>query len=208
MIVTNARPRTADKLKKQLCDIFRKNGLVIEANANIKVINFLDVTFDLSRGSFSPYKKPNNVINYVHKKSNHPPTILKNIPANINRRLSSISSSKEIFDAAVPPYQEALDKAGYDYKLEFNEVEPNQQRNSRRKRKRDIIFFNPPFDLNVKTKLGKEFLKILDSSFPVGNPLHGQLNRHNVKISYRTMPNTGCSKKKDQKYWAITNGVT
>ena len=89
----------------------------------------------------SPYKKPNNVINYVHKKSNHPPTILKNIPANINRRLSSISSSKEIFDAAVPPYQEALDKAGYDYKLEFNEVEPNQQRNSRRKRKRDIIFF-------------------------------------------------------------------
>ena len=189
MIVTNARPRTADKLKKQLCDIFRKNGLVIEANANIKVINFLDVTFDLSRGSFSPYKKPNNVINYVHKKSNHPPTILKNIPANINRRLSSISSSKEIFDAAVPPYQEALDKAGYDYKLEFNEVEPNQQRNSRRKRKRDIIFFNPPFDLNVKTKLGKEFLKILDSSFPVGNPLHGKLNRHNVKISYRTMPN-------------------
>ena len=82
-----------------------------------------------------------------------------------------------------------VDKAGYDYKLEFNEVEPNQQRNSRRKRKRDIIFFNPPFDLNVKTKLGKEFLKILDSSFPVGNPLHGKLNRHNVKISYRTMPN-------------------
>ena len=43
--------------------------------------------------------------------------------------------------------------------------------------------------MNVQTKLGKEFLKIVDSSFPVGNPLHGKINRHNVKLSYRTMPN-------------------
>ena len=57
---------------EQLFEIFRKNSLSIEANANMKVINFLDFTFDLNRGSFSPYKKPNNVINFVQKKQ--PPT--------------------------------------------------------------------------------------------------------------------------------------
>ena len=96
----------------------------------------------------------------LYKKSNHPRTILKNFPASINRRLSSISSSKEIFDSAVPPYQEDLDKAGYDFKLEFNENIGNQARNSRRNRTSSTL--TPPlFDMIVETKLGKEFLKFL-----------------------------------------------
>ena len=43
--------------------------------------------------------------------------------------------------------------------------------------------------MNVSTNIGKEFLKIVDSSFPPGNPLHGKLNRHNMKMAYSTMPN-------------------
>ena len=56
-------------------------------------------------------------------------------------------------------------------------------------RKRNICYFTPPFNLNVKTRIGKEFLKIIDKSFPPGNPLHGKLNRHNLKISYSTTSN-------------------
>ena len=54
---------------------------------------------------------------YVHSQSNHPRSVLKNIPRSINDRLSKLSSSEEIFDAAVPPYQQAISNAGYRYKM-------------------------------------------------------------------------------------------
>ena len=41
---------------------------------------------------------------------NHPPSILRRIPEAINRRPTNISSDKQSFDAAIPPYQEALKK--------------------------------------------------------------------------------------------------
>ena len=120
LAVTLLRPRQAEMLKKRLCKLFNDNGLSIEVNVNIKIVNFLDVTLDLNSGIFKPYRKPNDVTNYVHKLSNHPQSILKNIPSSVNRRLSSISSNKDVFDAAAPTYQEALDRAGYNHKLEFD----------------------------------------------------------------------------------------
>ena len=54
---------------------------------------------------------------YVHSQSNHPRSVLKNIPRSINDRLSKLSSSEEIFDAAVPPYKQAISNAGYSYKM-------------------------------------------------------------------------------------------
>ena len=52
-----------------------------------------------------------------------------------------------------------------------------------------MTWFNPPFCLSVSTNIGAIFLKIIDSCFPPGHPLHSLLNRHTVKISYRTMSN-------------------
>ena len=43
--------------------------------------------------------------------------------------------------------------------------------------------------MNVKTHVGKEFLKLIDKHFPKGSPLH--VNRNTVKISYRCVPNMG-----------------
>jgi hypothetical protein len=66
-----------------------------------------------------PYTKPNNVPRYVHNKSNHPPTILKNIPESINKRLSEISSDEESFKKAAAPYQQSINDSGYDYELRY-----------------------------------------------------------------------------------------
>ena len=57
------------------------------------------------------------------------------------------------------------------------------------KRSRNITYFNPPFSLSVKTKVGKEFLRILDSSFPNDNPLKKIFTRNIVKVSFKCMPN-------------------
>ena len=125
---------------------------------------------------------------YVHKKSNHPPSILKNIPDSINKRLSEISSDRECFDNAKTMYQEALNKSGYNYNLCYKESHKDTQR-SRRNRPRNILWYNPPFSKNVKTNVGKCFLSLIDQHFPKSNPLHKIFNRNTLKLSYSCMSN-------------------
>ena len=185
--VSRLTARQTEIAKKKLCSVFKEHGLRITIEANVKVVNFLDVTFDLSRNTYEPYMKPNNFPVYVHKKSNHPPQIIKNIPKSVNRRLSAISSNKDIFDRAAKPYQEALNKSGYDYTLNFDP--PLEATSNRRKRSRKITYFNPPFSQNVKTKIGEKFFKILAKCFPEGHVLRKIINKNTVKLAYRCMPN-------------------
>ena len=181
-------PRQIERIKKDICNVFSDNGLKITIEVNKKIINFLDVTLNLNNGSYEPYSKPNNTPLYVHRESNHPPSIIKNIPLAINKRLNEISSSKESFDKAAPVYQEALTKSGYEHKLEFSEV-ANEQPRDRRNRRRNITWYNPPFSKHVKTNVGKKFLSIVKDSFPKGHPLKKIFNKNTLKISYSCMPN-------------------
>ena len=57
-------------------------------------------------GLYKHYMKDNDSPVYVNTKSNHPPSVLQNIPMGVNRRLSMISANKEVFDNYVAPYQE------------------------------------------------------------------------------------------------------
>ena len=52
-----------------------------------------------------------------------------------------------------------------------------------------MTWFNPPYSLNVKTNIGAEFLKIVDSSFPKGHPLRPLFSRSTIKVSYKTTGN-------------------
>jgi hypothetical protein len=162
-------------------------GLAITIEANSKSVNFLDINLDLRTGLYKPYMKENDKPVYVNSRSNHPQAILKNIPLGVNRRLSRISANKEVFDSAVPPYQQALDQSGFSHRLEY---EPTPQCNTKKKqRKRNVTWFNPPYSTSVKTNVGRDFLKLLDTAFPPSNPLHKLFTRQTVKISYKCMPN-------------------
>ena len=110
-------PQRLGRVKKQICKVFKDNGLRITIDANKKIVNFLDVTLDLNKGTHKPYLKPGNKPLYVHSESNHPPSITKNIPVAVNKRLNELSSNKEAFDEASPEYQRALEKIGYKYQL-------------------------------------------------------------------------------------------
>ena len=50
----------ADKTRKELHNVFEQFGLKITAEVNLHLVNFLDVTFDLSIGKYKPYWKPND----------------------------------------------------------------------------------------------------------------------------------------------------
>ena len=184
-MINEQTPRATEQTKKEIYKIFRQHDLKVTIEANKKVVDFLDVTLNLNDNSFKPYNKPNNTPQYVHAKSNHPPCIIKNIPTAINKRLSEISSNEEVFNKAIPPYQLALNNSGYNYKLNYN---PPEKQNKKRRRSRQIIWYNPPFDLSVKTNVGKQFLKILKNSFPKSNNLSKIFNKNTVKLRYSCMP--------------------
>ena len=125
-------PRQLENTKKNVCRIFKEVGLKVTVEANKKIVNFLDLTFDLTLGVYSPYSKPNDIPLYVHKQSNHPPGILNNIPKAINKRISENSSNEEIFNKAAPKFQETLNKSEYKYELKYNQhVKPNTDENNK-----------------------------------------------------------------------------
>ena len=188
LIVTHLSPRETEIIKKTICEIFRKNYLSISIQANITTVDFLDVTLNLKDNTISPFRKPNDTPSYLNSSSNHPPSILKNIPIAVNKRLSELSSNKEIFDAAAPPYQEALKQSGFNFKLDYS---PPPPKNSKRNRSRKILWFNPPYAANVSSNIGANFLKILDKVFTTDHPLHKIVNKNCIKVSYRCTPNLG-----------------
>ena len=186
LFASSLTPKENNRVVERIKAIMGENGFEIKAKCNAKIANFLDVTFDLASKQHMPYRKPDQVIEYIHINSNHPRHVLKNTVKEVAKRLSTLSSSKDIFDAAKGPEQEALRRAGYTEELIYQPMEETSR--PRRRRRREVIWFNPPFCMSVETKIGQKFLAILDSSFPVGHELHRVFNRHTVQLSYRTMP--------------------
>lgn len=185
--IIRGTPRQIELIKKDLCAIFHRNKLKITVEANMKIINFLDVTLDLNTGYHMPFTKPNHIPKYVNCKSNHPPNILKNIPISINKRLSELSSNVAVFNRAVPIYQTALQQSGYKHQLQFQETHAVPPKT--RRRHRDICWYNPPFSKNVITNIGKAFFRIIDREFPAHHKLAKIFNRNTIKMSYSTMTN-------------------
>lgn len=180
-------PREAEQMKKQICKLFNNKGLSITIEANKRTINYLDITLDLKHNTHCPYKKPNETTMYVNVNSNHPPTILQNIPKGVNKRLSSLSSNDDLFKKTTLCYQKAINDAGYHHVLNFH-GQTNNNNNKPRQRNRKVIWYNPPFDLSVKTNIGHKFLKLINDSFPCDNPLSKIFNRNTIKLSYSCMP--------------------
>ena len=71
----------------------------------------------------------------------------------------------------------------------FRVIKGRPQPKRNRNRQRKIVWYNPPWNANVKTNLGRKFLNIIDRCFPNGHPLHKIFNKHTLKLSYSCMPN-------------------
>ena len=114
---------------------------------------------------------------------------MRELPKSISKRLSDLSSNKEIFQKATPIYFEALKKSGFNEPLVFIPKTNTSDNISKKQRKRKIICFNTPFSLGVKANIGRTFLKLLKQHFPKSNRLHKIFNKNTVKVSYSCMSN-------------------
>ena len=77
-------------IKKKLYKIFKKHGLNITVECNLRITEFLNVIFHLRTGKNYPYGKVNHHSLSIHKQSNHSPFITKQIPTMISKRISNI----------------------------------------------------------------------------------------------------------------------
>ena len=176
-----------EKIKQKLHKFAKSIGLNFEIEGPMAKTDFLDLSLDLSKNIYGPYRKDNNEIKYIHKDSNHPKSITRQIPTMIGKRLSNRSINKEEFEKISGKYNEALKKSGYKEQIKY---EPVKQINPK-KRKRKIILFNPPFCMSVKTNLARKFLNLIQKHFTKDHPLRKIFNKNSINLSYSCMPNVG-----------------
>ena len=103
-IFRNSPGPNTERLKKQIIQIFHQHDLKVVTDTNLVRTDFLDVTLDLSSGRYWPYRKPNDHPLYIDIRSNHPPTIKRQLPSMTEKRLSQISCDKSEFEKAIPMY--------------------------------------------------------------------------------------------------------
>ena len=161
-IIRNASGPEMERTRKKVIAIFKTHGLKVTADTNLFQTDFLDATFDLNSGKFWPYRKPNDSPLYINTRSNHPPSITKQLPHMINNRIAQLSCDRESFNNAIPPYAEALRKAGHSPCTAYP-MHPTTPPNRKKQitRKRNITWFNPPYNIEVKTNSGKKFFYLI-----------------------------------------------
>ena len=59
-VLKNKSGLQSEQIKKNIHKIFKEHGLDINIQYNIKIVNYLDVTFNLKDIAYHPYTKPNN----------------------------------------------------------------------------------------------------------------------------------------------------
>ena len=98
-----------ERAKTAIRETFEKCNLRVIIENDVKRMDFLDVTMDLTTGKYWPYRKPNSELRYINVRSNHPPTIIKQLPKSITSKIASLSSNAEEYEKALPAYKEALE---------------------------------------------------------------------------------------------------
>ena len=115
------------------------------------------------------FRKVNSKSLYINAKSNQPYK----------------SYSLEEFNKAKPLCNKVLSESNYKASLQFEKPQYNTNRNRLRK----AIWFNPPFNQNVKINIRKTFLKARQTKFLKHHKLNKIFNKNTLKLSYCNLKN-------------------
>ena len=100
VVVKNMSGPQSEKVEKKLKVLFKKCGLNLIIECNKTTVDYLDITLitlNILDRTCIPYQKTDNTLQCIHKESNHPSYIIKQIPITIETRLSNHSSNKTVF---------------------------------------------------------------------------------------------------------------
>ena len=107
--------------------------------------------------------------------SNHPPSIIRQIPRMIERLVLDNSSNAEIFKRSKAAPSEALRRSGYRADIKYI-LSNGAEKKQRKKLKRWLneFWYNPSFYALVKTDVIRGVLQIVNKHFPP----HSKWRRH------------------------------
>ena len=159
----------------------------MDIKCNLKIVDYLDISLDLNTGIYKPFNKPNNKPLNINASSNHPSSVLKQIPKSVSTRITANSCNEDIFRKSAPFYDSILQDCGFNENIKYCPEESVSSR--RRKNHSRNIWYNPPFSKNVKTNVGKHFFKLLKRHFGKNHKYHKIFNKNNIKVSYSCMDN-------------------
>ena len=100
IFLCNVNEQKMDRVKMSVIKMFKEDDFKIEIQTHLKIIDVLDVTFNLANGTYRPYKKADESLLYISTSSTHPPQVIKELLASINEWVSNNSSSEKIFSAS------------------------------------------------------------------------------------------------------------
>ena len=84
----NKNRQKTDRIRKEAIKIFKEIGFKIEIKTNLKVVDFLNITFSLSNGTWKPYRRTNDIyvnLLYVNTSSNHPLQVITQLPTSADK---------------------------------------------------------------------------------------------------------------------------
>ena len=144
--------RTKDKIRKNVSVIFNEFGLNITEQANLKVVNYLDITLNLPNEKYSRYRQLDNSPPYINSMSNHPTAI--------TNRVSSLSCDAMEFNKAAPIYENALRSSGHTHNLQFtNEASQKAPKKAKHNMKNSLVQ-SPVKAKNTQRNTGRQFPQI------------------------------------------------
>ena len=111
--IPNSNGPNSSRMQKKIIRAFKFLVFKIEVSSNNKIINFLDVTLNLSNNTYKPFLKTDLYPSYININSNHPKTIIKQVPKAIKLRIRNLSANEKIFQESSKIYMDALKNSGF-----------------------------------------------------------------------------------------------
>ena len=106
-------PKIIDQLRKSIMKSFQKHNLKVNTELSNQIVDSLDITLDLEKNEYLLFRKENAKNIYMNFNSNHSYLIKREIPLMIQKRLSSLSKTEEIFEKIKILYEKALKNSGF-----------------------------------------------------------------------------------------------
>ena len=100
---------------------------------------------------------------------------------NISLRISNLSANESIFNNFAPRYNEALARSGHTDRIAYIPHSTRRQRPLRRTR--NVVWCNPPYNMNIVNSIGKSFFQILHDRFPPQHQYYQIIKNISLRIS-------------------------
>ena len=127
------------------------------------------MTLNLLNNVYKPFLKTDQYSSYINVYSNHPKTIIKQVPKAVKLRIRNLSAKEKILQESSKIYKDALKNSGFREGFTYqeenipNDIKKVNKKCCQKNRKRKIMWFNPTFCRLASINVGKYFLKLINT---------------------------------------------